>query len=203
MSTTTQPTPRPLGCPSWCELSPEQHAPAWHDGALRVDHQRVYRVQDVGSVVVYCEASYHPEGAGLRLVLGPVGASCEAIEETLDAAGLRSLASALVEAAALVEALHETAPDAVAASCAAGHAFTLGRCARCGAIAPGVEVPGVSSGGACQVLRCCEPAVWRVTFGHSSPVDPRGCSADYCEGHAVGHDGLSSVAERVRIGGQR
>jgi len=126
MSNPTQPTARPLGCPSWCELSPEQHEPTWHADALRVDHERVWRVQDAGTVVVGQEAIYHPEGAGLRLVLGPVGASCEAVEETLTAAGLRALSSALVEAAELVEAL--TAPrDAC-------------QCGRCG-----VQVEGARS----------------------------------------------------------
>ena len=126
MTTTTQPTARPLGCPSWCELTTEQHAPTWHDGALRVDHQRVYRVPDAGTVVVFLEASYHPEGAGLRLVLGPVGASCEAAEATLTADELRALSSALVEAAELVEAL--TAPR----DCC--------QCGRCG-----VQVEGARS----------------------------------------------------------
>lgn len=199
-----------LWCPDWCELEPEQHAPAWCDGALRIDHERAARVLGVGTVVVCQEARYRPAGRDALLVLelGPVGVAVDVVAGPADAVGvegLRELAHALTEAAAMLATLGggEGVPDAVAASCVGGHAFTLGRCGRCGAIAPGVEVPGVSSGGACRVLRCGEPAVWRVTFGHSSPVDPRPFSAVYCEGHAVGHDGLSSVAERVRIGGRR
>lgn len=143
MTTNTLPTTRPLACPPWCELSTEDHAPTWHADALRVDHERVWRVQDAGTVVVGQEAIYHPEGAGLRLTLGPVVASCEAVDGVVTPDGLRALAAALVEAAELVDAL--TQADRMDASdvsptmaCNGWHTFTLGRCARCGIVAPGV-----------------------------------------------------------------
>jgi len=103
MSTaTTQPTTRPLGCPSWCELDPEQHEPSWHADALRVDHWRLWRVEGAGSVSVGVEAIYTPEGDNLRLTLGPVAANVEG-GDGLTASALRALAAALVEAAELVE----------------------------------------------------------------------------------------------------
>lgn len=98
---------RPLGCPAWCEMDAGQHEPAWHAGALRIDHQRLYRVEGAGVVCINVEAMYVPEGETLRLTLGPVRVSVEPAGDDMDAGQARALGQALTDAAALVDAAEE------------------------------------------------------------------------------------------------
>lgn len=95
----------PLGCPEWCELDASEHAPQWHDGALRVDHEHVLRVEGVAVVAVGVEATYRPgEGDTLQLTMGGIGATVELVtDDPLTAQQLRALARALDDAAELVQ----------------------------------------------------------------------------------------------------
>lgn len=94
----------PLGCTNWCELSEHEHAPQWHDGALRVDHEHVLRVEGVAVVAVGVEATYRPVGDTLQLTMGAIGAAVEVTSDgPLDALQLRALARALDAAAELVQ----------------------------------------------------------------------------------------------------
>lgn len=95
-------TARPFGCPSWCDLGVDDHEPHWDDGALRVDHERLWHECGVGTVSVVQEAAYLPDGDCLRLTLGPVLASCEGSDK-MTAANLREFAELLRRAATLVE----------------------------------------------------------------------------------------------------
>lgn len=163
-------------CPPWCTEQDEPFVPLTDEPGtfVRFHETELPGVTGAGvSVVVQAEDRLTITAGGVELEHGPALVGLVTDGAQLTAAQARELADALTAAATLVESVSLPA-------------------------APDVERPP-----ACQVVRCGHPAAWRVTFSHSSPADPRPFSADYCEGHAVAHECLSSVAELVRIGGQR